>query len=334
MSGPTEEGYSKWQTKLRHLAIIDQEIRAGLYPSRDDLGRKLEVSRRSVQRVIDFLRDERNAPIEYDRKKRGYYYTEPTWQLPLIQMGEGELIAIMLSQKVMQNYSDTPWANKLSTALDRIAATMPKRIEVNVDQLSRTEFSPWPAANIQPGILDSLLQAIRENKTVVMSYYSMNSGKQKDYRINPYMLRCHCGGWYLAGHVQGDDEKQVKLFNVARINKLSVTKVEFDYSLAEFNPDEYFGQKFGTWHAGKKRKVKLEFIGPAAMLVKEQIWSDNQKLTRKKNGNSILEMEVASIDEILHWVLWWGSECKVISPKPLKDAVRDMITEMYKMQKE
>ena len=33
-----------------------------------------EVSAKSIQRDVEYMRDLLHAPIEYDQKKRGYYY--------------------------------------------------------------------------------------------------------------------------------------------------------------------------------------------------------------------------------------------------------------------
>ena len=42
-----------------------------------------EFSAKTFQRDIEYLRNE-NAPIEYDPHKKGYYYTDDTYQLPVM----------------------------------------------------------------------------------------------------------------------------------------------------------------------------------------------------------------------------------------------------------
>jgi predicted DNA-binding transcriptional regulator YafY len=39
--------------------------------------KEFEVSRRTVARDLDFLRDEENAPLAYDEARHGYVLTDP-----------------------------------------------------------------------------------------------------------------------------------------------------------------------------------------------------------------------------------------------------------------
>ena len=63
---------------LRRLLSIDSEIRSGRMPNCTSLARAEEVSRRTILRDIDYLRDELRAPIEYDPVKRASVTPPPT----------------------------------------------------------------------------------------------------------------------------------------------------------------------------------------------------------------------------------------------------------------
>ena len=51
---------------LERIAALDRALRAGEYPNARSLADRLEVSRRTVQRDIEFFRDRLGAPIAYD----------------------------------------------------------------------------------------------------------------------------------------------------------------------------------------------------------------------------------------------------------------------------
>lgn len=53
---------------------IDEMIRNKIYPSVKKITRELELSERQVLRLIKDLKTNYNAPIEYDREKKGYCY--------------------------------------------------------------------------------------------------------------------------------------------------------------------------------------------------------------------------------------------------------------------
>ena len=63
-------------TQCERQIDIDRRIRAGEYPSCPKLATEWEVDERTIKRDIEFMKDRLDAPIEYDRNRRGYFYTE------------------------------------------------------------------------------------------------------------------------------------------------------------------------------------------------------------------------------------------------------------------
>ncbi len=58
---------------------IDREITAETFPNAKILAELLNVHQRTVNRDLDFLRNELNAPLIYDYFKRGFRYKESGW---------------------------------------------------------------------------------------------------------------------------------------------------------------------------------------------------------------------------------------------------------------
>jgi hypothetical protein len=76
---------------LRRMQAIDQALRAQKWPTDKTLATHLEVDPRTIRRDLEYMRDEHHAPIAFDRARRGYYYADPTFRLPLVQMSQGEM---------------------------------------------------------------------------------------------------------------------------------------------------------------------------------------------------------------------------------------------------
>jgi predicted DNA-binding transcriptional regulator YafY len=70
----------------RILELIREGTRAGSLPNCGHFIRELEVSRRTLMRDLDFLRDDHNAPIAYDDSCKGFSLTDPTFSLPPVQL--------------------------------------------------------------------------------------------------------------------------------------------------------------------------------------------------------------------------------------------------------
>ena len=61
---------------IERLLHIHEKIKSGCYPNSKQLAYDLETSEPTINRDIEYLRDSRGAPIQYDFTNRGYYYSE------------------------------------------------------------------------------------------------------------------------------------------------------------------------------------------------------------------------------------------------------------------
>ena len=87
-------GKRTYRARYRRLIELDKRIRADEYPNAFTFAKEWEVSRKTVVRDIEFLRNSMDAPIEFDPQRNGYFYTEPSWSLPQVQLTEGELLQL------------------------------------------------------------------------------------------------------------------------------------------------------------------------------------------------------------------------------------------------
>jgi predicted DNA-binding transcriptional regulator YafY len=77
---------------MRRMKVIDQALRARKWSTDKTPARDLEVDPRTIRRDLEFMRDEHHAPIAFDRARRSYHYTEPTYRLPLLQISRVDLL--------------------------------------------------------------------------------------------------------------------------------------------------------------------------------------------------------------------------------------------------
>jgi len=151
------------------LCEIHRLISQGTYPNCPGLAKKLEVSVRTVERDIERLRDLFAAPVEYDRARKGFYYTAP-FELPPMKFREGEAIAIFLGQKLLMQCKGTPFEEFVSQAMAKIRMFLPQSIEVNVEKvLEAVSFHAEPLRGEEMEVAEryqTLTKAIEEQKSV------------------------------------------------------------------------------------------------------------------------------------------------------------------------
>ncbi len=101
---------------------IHQHLQKGTYPNCSTLAEKLEVSVKTVQRDIEYMRDQYQLPLAYDSAKRGYFYTEEVAAFPTVQITEGELLALLVAGKALEQYRGTHYEKQLRSTFDKLAA--------------------------------------------------------------------------------------------------------------------------------------------------------------------------------------------------------------------
>ena len=193
--------YHRYRAKFHWLLLIDEAIRRGDHPSSQAIAREIERSARTVRRNIEFMRDVLGAPIAYDPSRKGYYYSDESWSLPGIRITEGELLGLALAQMALQAYEGTPLGDHLQRVIDKLQAALPQEVVIDPGHLgSLFRFSLGPVAPFNPEHWELLAEAARERRTVWMRYHAIYKDEVQEREVDPYLLRCYRGDWYLIGH--------------------------------------------------------------------------------------------------------------------------------------
>jgi predicted DNA-binding transcriptional regulator YafY len=313
------------KTQAERLLDLDRRLRNSEYPNCTSFAEEWETSTKTVQRDIDYLKDRMGAPIEYDALKRGYYYTEPTFMLPAVQMNEGELAALLMGSKALEQFQGTPMAEKLTAVFEKLSAFLPDNITVRPEELfSHFSFISPPAMPISAKVWTVVVQAL-ENRQMIEIQYRNWSG-EKTSRVSPVHLANLQGDWYLFAQYEGcDDFRQLAL---ARIQSIKILSKKIELSGA-FDPKKALSNTFSKFAGDNKAfLVTVQFHPEIAVSVQERQWHPEQKVKNLKGGGVEISFEAKGDIEIKRWVMAYGRYAKVKSPKWLKDNIADEVRAM------
>src|SRR4051812_27335306 len=129
-TGTTKAGTMRLSSRppLARMMAIDRAIRDGELPNATTLARELEVTPRTVRRDLTYLRDQLHAPIRFDPTRNGYVYTESSYRLPFLQLTEGELVAVLLAERLLRQYRGTPYEQDLRRAFAKMTEMLPDAV--------------------------------------------------------------------------------------------------------------------------------------------------------------------------------------------------------------
>ena len=300
---------------------IHHEIASGSYPNASTMARELEVSTKSIQRDLEFMRDRLNLPLEYDGSRFGYYYTEPVSSFPTLQITEGELVALLIAEKALEQYRGTNFEKPLVSALKKMAAQLPDTVSFNIaewDQTISFRTSAEPILNLE--IFDALAKATAARKQLRFDYRKPGQQKPETRVVDPYHLANINGEWFLFAFDHA--RKDIRTFVPARISGVEPTGKAFARP-AKFSLEKRLHDSFGVVSGEGEFEVVIRFDEFAAGYIREKRWHPSQQLRRLKGGGAELRMKLSSLAEVQRWVLSWGGHAKVISPKELVASVHE-----------
>ena len=299
---------------------IHQAIESGSFPNTTSLGRVLDVSTKSIQRDLEFMRDRLGLPLAYNGSRFGYYYTEKVSSFPTMQITEGELAALLIAEKALQQYRGTQFEKPLLSAIRKIEQSLPDTISLNLAELDKTiSFRTRVEPILDLKIFDALAQATAQRRQLELSYRKPGRRETESRLVDPYHLANINGEWYLFAF---DHARQaIRTFVPARVSSAKQTGKIFARP-DKFSLERRLRDSFGVHSGEGDYTVVLRFQARVADYVREKKWHPSQHLRELKTGGVELTLKLSSLVEIQRWVLSWGGDAVVVKPRELAEFVR------------
>ena len=305
---------------LVRMMRIHDALTAEKYPNCSSMARDLEVTTKTIQRDIEFMRDQLALPIEYEPVERGYYYAASVAQFPMVTVSQGELVALLVAQKAVEQYKGTPFERPLNAAFDKLVSSLGEEENISLHELSEAvSFRTTGVPHGQIATFEVLADAVMKHQRVEFDYISMTAKTSERRSVEPYHLPCIGNQWYLIGFDR--NRNGIRTFALPRIQGARNLGKTFEKP-EDFSVADMLEGSFSAFQAGKTEMVRLSFTQAVARLVEERQWHKSQKIRTMPGGKLELSMKVGIAPDLIAWVLGWGGEVEVLDPLSLREKVR------------
>ena len=311
---------------LERMLRIHQAIQTDRFPNATALAQELEVSHKTIARDLEFMRERLDLPVEYDKLRHGYHYTGEVSTFPGLQITEGELFALLVAEKALQQYRGTTFEKPLISAFKKMASSLPDTVSLNLADWEQTisfRMRAEPILNLT--IFDTFARATAQRQQICLTYRKPGQRGVELRIVDPYHLANINGEWFLFAwcHLRGD----IRTFVPARIQKIEETGKTF-VRPQKFSLEKRLRDSFGVISGPGRFEVVIRFNEEVADYIREKKWHDSQSLVELKEGGVELRMELSSLTEIERWVLGWGGNAVVVAPPELAAAVKSAARKM------
>lgn len=300
---------------------IHATLRKGGHPNASRLAAELEVSTKTVHRDLEFMRDRLGLPIQFDAVRNGYAYTEEVDAFPTLQISEGELFALAVAEKAVQQYRGTPFEQRLVSALRKLERALPDTVSLNLAEWEHSiSFRTTAEPIVNAPVLEVLADAVQHRRQLELNYRKPGAKAPGLRLVDPYHLANVNGDWYLFAfdHLRAD----IRTFSPSRIQTARPTGATFQRP-ARFALERQLQDSFGIHSKEGDFEVVLRFDETVADYIREKRWHPSQTCTELDGGGLEMRLKLGSLVEIQRWILGWSGHAQVLAPKELIQGVRD-----------
>jgi len=317
--------------KFERFVWFHDQIKAGRFLNARNLAENFELTGRTAQRDIEFIRDRLYAPLEYNHKNRGYSYTNDSYELPGQWINESNILALSLAVRLASTIPDRALKDQLCQLIDRIPALKNGNTATScLERLSaRISVKNIEYSQVDREIFRQSVEALFAGSSLRIVYSSPHTKTTTERIIHPLHLMHYMGSWHLIAWC--GKKKDLRNFALSRIQ--STLPVNEDLPLPDNLPKlkEYTRQHFGIMQGESSIEVGLRFAPKIAARVSEQIWHPKQRSSISPDGSLILHFPVADFRELVKIILSHGADIEVLEPPELKMLVRKEIDRMTKI---
>src|SRR5438876_4522666 len=170
----------------RRLQTIHHEIKKRRFPNTSTLAARLSVSTKTVQRDIDYLRDELDAPIEFDRDENGYFYSRADYVLPFLPVDGNDLFSIGVAAQVLALFGGTPVARDLKACYERLARLMPPAVRLRPEIVMENLALRAPFRPVREEIWQAASEAMQRGVALAIHYHRPGAPPEDARLVRPY----------------------------------------------------------------------------------------------------------------------------------------------------
>jgi predicted DNA-binding transcriptional regulator YafY len=311
------------QLYLERFVWFDNEARRERYPNATKLGEHFEISLKTAQRSIDHFRDRLLAPLEYDQSHKGYYYTDSTFQLPVIRISEEELLALLISRKLITEASAGSLADELGSVSKRLGSLLAANLPGKAKPEEAFSFR-WKNINpADPQTFKVVTSALLQGKLLTFCYYSPTSSNCTMRTVEPHHMVNYMGNWHLIAFcLLRNDWRD---FVLGRMTLCCVEGKSFQIrEKEEWQP--FLQNTFGIFQNHNSFNVVLRFSPERSRWIKGEMWHEAQTEVVQDDGSLVRTIPVSHEQEIMMEILKHGSHVEVLEPGWLREKI---INEMY-----
>lgn len=262
-----------------------------------------------------------NAPIAWDRKARGYVYTEPNYSINAIPVSEEDLQGLEMAIGILEQFKNIPAIKIFEDAIGKLSATVKQ---------SRGQHAPdgillldRPKRYLGIEYMSDMVEAIQQRRVLRISYQPFSKNEPKKHTVHPYFIKEYNGRMYLiAKDIHPTKESKMLTFAFDRMSDMVLMHTTFNEEYVD--RENYFKSAIGvTLNNSEPEEIILNVNPSQSGYLKSQPIHHSQTILTDTANELTIRLNLVINYELTSLLLSMGDQVQVVKPLSLAQKIKE-----------
>jgi predicted DNA-binding transcriptional regulator YafY len=295
---------------------------------------ELGVSRSTVKRDIEYLRDRLLAPIVWDRSARGYRFDtakqgdDARQTLPGLWFNASEVHALLTMEHLLSSLQPGLLSAQIEPLRSRIHRLLDGRDHASDEVLRRVRVFNMASRPVALKNFETVASAVLGRRRLHIDHYNRRTDATVSREVSPQRLVHYRDNWYLDAWCHLRDALRSFAVDAIVAAKLVDRKAK---TAADNTLDKELGTSYGIFAGRRTQTAVLRFSPDCSRWVSGEVWHPRQESEFDNEGYLVLRIPYSKDTELLMDILRYGPDVEVIGPRSLRDKLRLRLEQTQKL---
>lgn len=289
------------------------------------------ISRQTLYRMIQRLRERHGAQIEYDASRHWKLLNRAAIEVPVHRFyglwnSAGALFALVATFRLMRCFRQGVLAEFINGQVaNEIEAHLERQRPGAVAHVRRIKLEPIGEVDADLELFEAVCRGLFERRRLRIDHQSLIDGHRVKRVVSPQRLVRYRDNWYLDTWCH--HRRAVRTFELGGLRKAELVEPAVKArDVDEVYLDKVFDAGYGIYAGRKVRRARLRFAWPASLRASQARWHPQQKVVfhgdpQQPGFECTLTVPYSRSPELVADIMRWGASVRVLAPRSLREEV-------------
>ena len=320
--------------RTERFYIIDRLLRSHRGISLKKMMEELEVSRATIRRDLEYMRDRMAAPIVWDRVQRGYRYEsmdgeDERYVLPGLWFNASEIYALLTMNHLLSRLKPGLLESHIEPLKDRVRRLLGSGDHSAKEVERRIHILHIGARQVDSATFEIITSAVLRRRRLLIRHLNRRTGTHMERIVSPQRLVYYRDNWYMDSWCHS--RNALRSFSVDAIEHIVLLENESAKEMSDEQLEKLLATGYGIFGGENTNEAVIRFAPRAARWVSRERWHSQQRSSYEKDGSYLLTVPYSNETELIMDILRHGADAEVVSPMNLRRSVIARLQEANKL---